>query len=104
MDDGGLTREALWFTRRADGKAVCSLCPHGCVISEGGHGVCKVRFNRGGTLRLPFYGRISALAVDPIEKKPLYHFYPGSHHPVGRIRWLLVPLQVLPELADLPVH
>ena len=78
MDDGGLTREALWFTRRADGKAVCSLCPHGCVISEGGHGICKVRFNRGGTLQLPFYGRISALAVDPIEKKPLYHFHPGS--------------------------
>ncbi|MGA2615130.1 MAG: AmmeMemoRadiSam system radical SAM enzyme [Spirochaetia bacterium] len=78
MNDNGLTREAQWFTQRADAKVVCSLCPHGCVIADGGHGICKVRFNRGGALTLPFYGRLSVLAVDPIEKKPLYHFHPGS--------------------------
>ena len=78
MDDGGLTREARWFQRRDDGKVVCSLCPHRCLIAEGGHGICKVRSNLEGALRLPFYGRLSALAVDPIEKKPLYHFHPGS--------------------------
>ena len=78
MDDGGLTREARWFEQRADGKVVCSLCPHGCHINEGAHGICKVRFNQGGALTIPFSGRISSLAVDPIEKKPLYHYHPGS--------------------------
>ncbi|MGA2766660.1 MAG: AmmeMemoRadiSam system radical SAM enzyme [Spirochaetia bacterium] len=77
MDDGGLTRQARWFQKRADGKMLCSLCPHQCAIAEGGHGICKVRVNRNGSLALPFYGRVSALAVDPIEKKPLYHFHPG---------------------------
>jgi pyruvate formate lyase activating enzyme len=78
MDDGGLSREAMWYARRADAKVVCSLCPHGCVISEGGHGICRVRFNQAGAMALPFYGRISGLAVDPIEKKPLYHYHPGA--------------------------
>jgi len=78
MDDGGLSREARWYSKRADGAAVCALCPHGCVISDGGHGVCKVRVNHAGALTLPFYGRISGLAVDPIEKKPLYHYHPGA--------------------------
>ncbi len=78
MDDGGLIREAQWFKRREDGKVVCSLCPHGCIIAEGNHGICKVRLNRQGALTLPFYGRLSALAVDPIEKKPLFHYFPGA--------------------------
>ena len=71
-------REALWFEQRADGRIACSLCPNACVIAEGGHGSCRVRFNKAGTMELPFYGRVSSLAVDPIEKKPLYHFHPGS--------------------------
>jgi len=78
MDVSGLTREARWFQRREDGKIVCSLCPHRCAIAEGAHGICKIRSNAGGVLLLPYYGRVSALAVDPIEKKPLYHFHPGS--------------------------
>ena len=78
MDDGGLTREAQWYQRPADTKVLCSLCPHECVIVEGGHGICRVRFNREGSLTLPYYGRLSALAVDPIEKKPLYHYHPGA--------------------------
>ena len=70
--------QALWFESRPDGKVACLLCPHACVIAEGRHGVCGVRFNKGDRMALPFYGRISSLAVDPIEKKPLYHFHPGS--------------------------
>jgi pyruvate formate lyase activating enzyme len=68
----------LWFDRRPEGTINCLLCPHACQIRPGGHGVCGVRENAEGELRLPFYGRISALAVDPIEKKPLYHFHPGA--------------------------
>jgi pyruvate formate lyase activating enzyme len=56
----------------------CGLCPNRCVMAEGHAGVCRVRENRGGRLELPFYGRISSMALDPIEKKPLYHFHPGS--------------------------
>ncbi len=79
MHNGGPAGEARWFQRREDGRIACSLCPHRCLIAEGRHGICRVRSNLGGTLRLPYYGRLSALAVDPIEKKPLYHFHPGSH-------------------------
>ncbi len=74
----GADRPALWYDTREDGRVACRLCPHGCVIREGHPGVCGVRFNRGGKLELPFYGMSSSVAMDPIEKKPLYHFYPGS--------------------------
>lgn len=60
------------------GRAVCELCPHGCSLGEGRHGLCTVRRNIGGELRLPYYGSISSAAIDPIEKKPLHHFLPGS--------------------------
>ena len=56
----------------------CGLCPHGCAIAEGKTGVCRVRKNTGGKAALPFYGQLSAINVDPMEKKPLYHFRPGS--------------------------
>ncbi|MGA2480800.1 MAG: AmmeMemoRadiSam system radical SAM enzyme [Spirochaetia bacterium] len=71
-------REALWFDRRPDGRIACLLCPHKCIIAPDSHGTCHVRYNRDGALQIPYYGRISSLAVDPIEKKPLYHFHPGS--------------------------
>jgi pyruvate formate lyase activating enzyme len=57
---------------------VCELCPHGCRIAPGRSGLCKARRNEGGSLALPYYGLVSSLAVDPIEKKPLHHFLPGS--------------------------
>ena len=57
----------------------CALCPHACLIPPGRHGRCRVRFNRGGVLEMPFHGRLSSIAVDPIEKKPLYHFHPGKN-------------------------
>jgi pyruvate formate lyase activating enzyme len=69
---------ARFFQKHTDGRIACTLCPNACLIAEGKHGVCRVRFNRDGRLDIPFYGRISALAVDPIEKKPLYHYYPGA--------------------------
>jgi pyruvate formate lyase activating enzyme len=59
------------------GRIRCRLCPHECRIAPGGHGLCRVRFNRDGRLAVPFYGQLSSIAMDPIEKKPLYHFYPG---------------------------
>ena len=78
MGDESLTREARWFEKRTDRAVVCSLCPHRCVVPEGGQGTCRVRTNSGGSLALPWYGRISSLAVEPIEKVPLFHYYPGS--------------------------
>ena len=56
----------------------CCLCPNNCKIKNGGFGVCGVRGNKGGKGIIPFYGFVSAFAIDPIEKKPLYHFKPGS--------------------------
>lgn len=56
----------------------CELCPRGCVIPEGAAGDCRVRVNLGGKLRATTYGRPSAIHVDPMEKKPLYHFHPGT--------------------------
>jgi pyruvate formate lyase activating enzyme len=56
----------------------CELCPRGCTIPEGAAGDCRVRVNLGGKLRATTYGRPSAVHIDPMEKKPLYHFHPGS--------------------------
>jgi len=56
----------------------CDLCPRHCEIKSGNFGACGVRGSKGGKGIIPFYGFISALAVDPVEKKPLYHFKPGS--------------------------
>ncbi len=60
------------------GKIECLLCPHLCKIAEGKTGICGVRKNTGTNIDLLTYGRISGLALDPTEKKPLYHFYPGT--------------------------
>jgi pyruvate formate lyase activating enzyme len=61
-----------------DQRVRCQLCPHHCTLAPGDTGICRVRTNVDGHVELPFYGRASALSVDPIEKKPLYHFHPGS--------------------------
>lgn len=67
------------YQEKLEDRAVrCGLCHHRCVIKPGGFGICKVRANRGGSLVLPYYGGLSAVAVDPMEKKPLYHFMPGK--------------------------
>jgi len=61
-----------------EGRVQCGLCPHGCILQEGQTGICRVRSVRAGELCADGYGRISSENIDPIEKKPLYHFYPGS--------------------------
>jgi pyruvate formate lyase activating enzyme len=66
--------------KKVEGDTVnCMLCPHRCVIKEGKSGICGIRINEKGTLYAAAYGRISAEAVDPIEKKPLFHFLPGTY-------------------------
>ena len=70
-------RNARFFSLK-EGCIECSLCPRRCHLTPGGGGQCRVRFNRDGKPELPFYGFITSLAVDPIEKKPLYHFRPGT--------------------------
>ena len=70
--------EARFYKRAGDGAVRCSLCHHRCLVEPGRFGACRVRRNDGGRLVLPFYGRASAVSIDPIEKKPLYHFLPGS--------------------------
>ncbi|HMQ17275.1 MAG TPA: hypothetical protein PKC49_15010 [Phycisphaerae bacterium] len=59
------------------GVVRCLACGHRCKVLPDRNGVCQVRFNRDGELRVPF-GYVAGLAVDPIEKKPFYHAYPGS--------------------------
>ncbi len=70
-------KEALFYTK-ADNKVICELCPHRCSIREGAYGICKVRRNTGGRLFSENYGVLSAIHFDPVEKKPLYHFFPGK--------------------------
>jgi len=72
-------KEALFWNLLPDGKVQCVLCPHHCVIESGGKGFCRVRRNQGGKLYNDSYGALTAMHVDPIEKKPLYHFKPGSN-------------------------
>jgi len=58
---------------------ICLLCPHSCHIGPGERGVCGVRENTGSDITLTTYGVITGCALDPVEKKPLYHYYPGKH-------------------------
>jgi pyruvate formate lyase activating enzyme len=71
-------REAVLYEKLPDGGAACRLCHHGCRVADGGAGFCLVRENIGGTLYASGYGTVSALNLDPIEKKPLYRFHPGK--------------------------
>jgi pyruvate formate lyase activating enzyme len=70
--------EAQLYTRNADGTTDCRLCNHRCRIADERTGRCGVRMNRGGTLFSASFGRVSAENLDPIEKKPLNHFLPGT--------------------------
>lgn len=71
-------KEALFWYALPEGKVQCLLCPHRCTIAPGGRGFCRSRVNRGGTLYADSYGVVTACHIDPIEKKPLYHFNPGT--------------------------
>jgi pyruvate formate lyase activating enzyme len=67
-----------WWEPIGDGRIRCLLCPRDCKLREGQRGFCFVRMNEGGEMVLTTYGRSSGFCIDPIEKKPLNHFYPGS--------------------------
>ncbi len=71
-------KEAMFYDKMEGGKVHCGLCRFRCLIADGMRGICGVRENRGGVLYSLVYGRAVAEHVDPIEKKPLFHFLPGS--------------------------
>ncbi|MFH0764762.1 MAG: AmmeMemoRadiSam system radical SAM enzyme [Candidatus Omnitrophota bacterium] len=72
-------KEALYYEKMGNKRVRCRLCPHECVIPEGGHGACRVRVNKDGILYTEVYGKTTGIALDPIEKKPLYHYHPGKY-------------------------
>ncbi len=72
-------KEASFYKKLKDEKVQCFLCPRNCIIPEGKTGFCRVRKNIGGKLFSLVYGKLCAVAIDPIEKKPLNMFAPGSH-------------------------
>jgi pyruvate formate lyase activating enzyme len=71
------TREGDLYERLASGRVRCFACGHRCVIPPGRDGICRVRFNEGGTLKVPF-GYVAGLQLDPVEKKPFFHALPGT--------------------------
>ncbi|MBI4687314.1 MAG: AmmeMemoRadiSam system radical SAM enzyme [Nitrospirae bacterium] len=71
-------KEAMFYEKLQDRKVRCFLCAHHCIISPGKRGICAVRENTDGILYSLVYGKIIAKNIDPIEKKPLFHFLPGS--------------------------
>ncbi len=72
------THPGKWWRALDDGRIECELCPRDCKLSEGQRGFCFVRQNVDGKMVLTTYGRSSGSCIDPIEKKPLNHFYPGT--------------------------
>ena len=75
--ESGVVR-GQWWHALANGRIQCDLCPRACKLHEGQRGFCFVRQTRDGAIVLTSYGRASGFCVDPIEKKPLNHFYPGT--------------------------
>lgn len=71
-------KEAMFFEKLENKKVKCNLCRHHCVIANGKKGICRVRENQEGTLYSLVYRKLISDNIDPIEKKPLYHFYPGT--------------------------
>ena len=71
-------KECLYYTKLEDDTVRCELCPHHCLMKPGNRGLCRSRVNHEGHLYSEAYSHPCALAIDPIEKKPLYHFHPGE--------------------------
>jgi pyruvate formate lyase activating enzyme len=71
-------KKALYYKTLENGLVKCRLCPHNCLIGDNEHGFCNVRVNKEGALYSELFEKVTATGLDPIEKKPLYHFYPGS--------------------------
>lgn len=74
-----MAKEARYYEKLNNKEVSCRLCPHRCIIKESQTGICRVRENKEGSLYAQNYGRVSSIAMDPLEKKPLYHFYPGKY-------------------------
>jgi len=74
-----MIKECKLYKKEKGKKVRCLACSHKCLISDGKTGICAVRKNINGKLMLLVYGTVAAMNIDPIEKKPLYHFYPGSY-------------------------
>ncbi len=72
-------KEASYYKKGDNNEVYCTLCPHYCKIEEGKSGRCRVRKNKDGSLYTLNYGKITSYAYDPIEKKPLYHYKPGTN-------------------------
>jgi len=72
-------KEARYYEKIEKRGVRCRLCPNECLIAEGRRGSCGVRINRGGILYSEVYGKTTSIALDPIEKKPLYHYHPGEY-------------------------
>ena len=73
-----MTKKALYYRGADNDEVICLLCPHSCRLKPREVGFCRVRRNRRGELQTVIYSEVSSAAMDPIEKKPLYHFKPGS--------------------------
>jgi len=73
-----MSHPARWWHATDDGRLQCDLCPRDCRLADGQRGMCFVRAREGDRMVLTTYGRSSGFALDPIEKKPLHHFYPGT--------------------------
>ena len=73
------SHEARFYEKLPDERVRCTLCPYDCVISDGGRGACGVRYNDRGSLYTLVYDKVVAREVNPIEKKPFFHFHPASY-------------------------
>ncbi|HDI75040.1 MAG TPA: hypothetical protein ENF55_03700, partial [Thermoprotei archaeon] len=71
-------KEARYYRKLDNNLVQCTICPRKCVIKPGEAGFCRTRINKNGVLYSLVYGVVSSIAIDPVEKKPLFHFYPGS--------------------------
>jgi pyruvate formate lyase activating enzyme len=76
--DDRFLKEARYFKKLSDKRVLCTLCPRGCRVPDGERGYCGCRENRGGNYYTLVYSRACSAHIDPIEKKPLFHFHPGS--------------------------
>ncbi len=108
----------MLYERREDDSVDCSVCPRLCHIRPGQSGACRARVNRDGTLYAITYGRVCSVAADPVEKKPLYHFFPGTTVlSLGSLgcnfacrhcqNWQIAhadPAEAMRDLRDLPVR
>jgi pyruvate formate lyase activating enzyme len=73
-----MRKECILYRPLPDGKVMCTACAHMCQIEPGKYGECGIRKNIDGKLYLMVYGKALGVHVDPVEKKPLFHFYPGQ--------------------------